>query len=366
MNNITNILIFIIAVAGLATGCKNETVTEDKQTEKVDSVPTFILQKESFNKEISFPGELLPIERAEIFAKVSGYVNSVKVDIGDAVKKGQVIAVLDAPEVVANYAQVNSDLQTARSKYTGSMDAYKRITNAAKVDGTVAAGELEKFKSQMMADSAALGASKAKLNAYAQLKSYLVIRAPFSGVITQRNIDPGTLVGTGNTKPMLVLENNRILRLRLPIPEAYTASNTDSSSIQFTVDAYPDEIYDAKLSRKAGALNLTNRTETWEFIYSNKGNELKSGMYANARIKFGRSAPSFFVPSSAVVTNLEKRFVIRLKNGKSEWVDVRNGISVENKTEIFGNLTEGDTLLVRGTDEIKPAQKIETKVVSNI
>lgn len=355
------ILILVSTIGGLTTSCKNKTSTEGKQTKKIDSAATFILQKESFNKEVSFPGELLPMERAEIFAKVSGYVNNVKVDIGDAVQKGQVIAVLEAPEMVANYAQINSDLQTARSKYNGSMDAYKRISNAAKVDGTVAAGELEKIKSQMMADSAALGASKAKLNAYGQLKDYLIIKAPFSGIITQRNIDPGTLVGTGNPKPMLILENNRTLRLRLPIPEVYTASNTDSSSIEFSVDAYPGVMYNAKLSRKAGALNLTNRTETWEFIYPNKSNELKSGMYANAKIRFGRSAPSFFVPSSAVVTNLEKRFVIRLKNGKSEWVNVRNGISVETKTEILGDLSEGDTILVRGTDEIKPGTTIYPK-----
>ena len=361
MKNIIIILILVSTIGGLTTGCKNKTAIEGKQTKKIDSAATFILQKESFNKEVSFPGELLPMERAEISAKVSGYVKSVKVDIGDAVQKGQVIAILEAPEMVANYAQVNSDLQTARSKYTGSMDAYKRITNAAKVEGTIAAGELERIKNQMMADSAALGAAKAKLNANAQLKDYLIIRAPFSGIITQRNIDPGTLVGTGNTKPMLVLENNRTLRLRLPIPEAYTASNTDSSSIDFSVDAYPGVVYNAKLSRKAGALNLTNRTETWEFIYPNKGNELKSGMYANAKIRFRRSAPSFFVPSSAVVTNLEKRFIIRLKNGKSEWVDVRNGISVETKTEIFGNVAEGDTILVRGTDEIKPGAIIYAK-----
>lgn len=361
MKNIKVIFILIVTVGGLTTGCDNRTAIEEKQAKKIDSAAAFILQKETFNKEVSFPGELLPMEKAEVFAKVSGYVNNVKVDIGDMVQKGQVIAVLEAPEMIANYAQVNSDLQTARSKYNGSMDAYKRISNAAKVDGTVAAGELEKIKSQMMADSAALGASKAKLNAYAKLKDYLVIRAPFSGIITQRNIDPGTLVGTGNIKPMLVLENNQTLRLRLSIPEAYTASNTDSSSLQFSVDAYPGVMYNAKLSRKAGALNLVNRTETWEYIYPNKGHELKSGMYANAKIRFRRSTPSFFVPSSAVVTNLEKRFVIRLKNRKSEWVDVRNGITVDTKTEIFGDLSEGDTILIRGTDEIKSGTTIYPK-----
>lgn len=255
-------------------------------------------------------------------------------------------------------------MQTAKSKYIGSLDAYKRIANAAKTDGTVAAGELERIKNQMMADSAALEAIRSKLDAYAQLKDYLIIRAPFHGVVTQRNFDPGTLVGSGNMKPLLIIENNDILRLRLPVPEAYTSANPEGSSVHFTVDAYPGVVYDAKLSRKAGALNLTNRTETWEFIYLNKGNQLKSGMFATATIKFSRPTSTFIVPAAAIVTNLERRFIIRLKNGKTEWVDVRNGIAVDNRTEIFGSLLEGDTLLVRGTDEIKQDKKFIPKFQS--
>jgi membrane fusion protein (multidrug efflux system) len=362
MKNIKGILVTIILATVVMTGCKNNTVKQTTVSNKKDSVAVFILQREAFNKEITFPGELLPMERAEIFAKISGYVKSLKVDIGDKVQKGQVIAVLDAPEMIANYAQINSDVQTARSKYVGSLDAYKRITNAAKVEGTIATGELERIKSQMMVDSSSLQAAKSKLNAYAQLKDYLVIRSPFSGVVTQRNIDPGTLVGTGNTKPILVIENNNSLRLRLPVPEAYTSANPDSSSVHFTVDAYPGVKFEAKLSRKAGALNLTNRTEAWEFQYANKDNQLKSGMFANASIKFRRSAPSFLVPLTAVVTNNEKRFVIRLKDSKAEWIDVRNGISVDNKMEIFGNLLAGDTLLIKGTDEIKEGMKVTAKL----
>jgi len=199
------------------------------------------------------------------------------------------------------------------------------------------------------------------MEVYSQLRDYLTIRSPFAGVITQRNVDPGTLVGTNNAKPMFIIENNSTLRLRLPIPEAYTSANPDSSVIHFTVDAYPGITYKAKLSRKAGALSQVNRTETWEFLYTNKDNQLKSGMFANANIKFGRTLPTFVIPVSAVVTNLEKRFVIRLKSNKTEWVDVRNGIAPDNRVEVFGNLTEGDTLILRGTDEIKPGKEFIPK-----
>ena len=354
-------LITTILLAGCGQG-NNNTGTPSKTG--TDSVAVFILHKDTVNKQITFPAELIPLERAEIFAKVSGYVSSLKVDIGDKVSKGQLLAILEAPEMTANYAQAGADVQTARSRYLGSLDAYKRILNAARVEGTIAAGELEKAKSQMLADSASLEAARSKTSAYAQLKDYLVIRAPFNGTVTQRNVDPGTLVNAGNTRPLLVVENINTLRLRVPVPEAYTATTTETPAIHFTVDARPDTTYQAKLSRKSGALNLANRTETWEFLYQNTSNQLKSGMFANATLKLGRNLPTLLVPAAAIATNLEKRFVIRLKNGQAEWVDVRAGINLGDKIEIFGALAEGDTLLTRATDEIKAGTTLVPKFAS--
>ena len=338
----------------LISGCKQKDKQVVLKKTGADSVAVFILGKEPVNKQITFPAELTSFERAEIYSKVSGYIKSIKVDIGDHVKQGQVLAILDAPEYYSNYAQANAEVQAARSKLLGSLDTYKRIAIASKVDGTIAANELEKVRSQMMADSSSLEAAKEKLNTISQMKDYLTIRAPFSGMITQRNVDAGTLVGAANTKPLFILEDNSSLRLRVPVPEAYTAAIPDSSFINFTVDAQPGITYKAALARKAGSLNLTNRTETWEFNYPNKNNELKSGMFANAFLQMGRKENSFVVPVIAVATNLEKRFVICLKNGNTEWLDVRIGIIMNDKIEIFGEIQEGDTLLTRATDEIKP------------
>lgn len=353
---------FIIGLSvTLLTSCRENNKEVSKKTIS-DSVAVFILAKEPVNKQINFPAELIPLDRAEIYAKVSGYVSSVKVDIGDHVRKGQILAILDAPEALSNLAQANADVQVARSRYLGSFDTYKRIENASKVEGTVAANELEKARSQMLADSSSLNAARSRMSTSGQLKDYLIIRSPFNGMITQRNVDAGTLVGTNNVKPLLVVEDNATLRLRVPVPEAYTAAIPDSSFINFTVDAQPGITYKASLSRKAGSLNLNNRTEIWEFIYPNTSKQLKSGMYANATIRLGRKDLSFLVPSSAVATNLEKRFVIRLKNGKAEWIDVRNGINMNDRTEIFGELNIGDTLLIRASDEIKEGVQLIPKI----
>lgn len=365
MKILSPIILSVSLVAIAFTACRQSPAkTDPGKRSGPDSVAVFILKKDSVNKQLTFPAELIPLERAEIVAKVTGYVQKIKVDIGDKVHKGQVLALLDAPEMGASVAQANADAQTARSKYLGSLDAYNRVFNASKVEGTIAAGELEKARSQMLADSASLNAARSKIYAYTQLKDYLTIRAPFSGIITQRNVDAGTLVSTGNAKPLLVVENTATLRLRVPVPEAYTAATTETPTVKFTVDAQPDVAYQAKLSRKAGALNLTNRTETWEFLYPNNNNQLKSGMYANAVLKLGRKAPGFLVPSSAMATNLEKRFVIRLKDGQTEWIDVRAGINMSDKMEIFGDLQPGDTLLVRATDEIKPGTQLAPKITT--
>lgn len=317
-----------------------------------DTIDVFVLKKEPVSKALSLPAELYPWERAELFAKVEGYVKEIKVDIGDHVKRNQVLAVIDAPEVTANYAKASSDLQAARSRYHTSLDTYRRIVSAAKEKGAVSENELERTRNQMLTDSANFEAARSGANAYAQLRDYLVIRAAFDGVITGRNVDPGTLVGKGQ-QPLLVLENLSKLRLRIAVPEVYTTGLPENTAINFTVDAQPSVTYSAKLARKSNSIDQKTRTELWEFEVDNSKQELKSGMFANTNLMLQRKEDSFAVPYSALVTNLEKKFVIRVRDGRTEWVDVRSGINMNDKIEVFGNLLEGDQLILRANDQIK-------------
>ncbi len=350
------ILIVIVALAGCADK-KNQATT----TTSVDSVQVFPLKKEPVTKTLYLPAELHPWERAELFAKVEGYVRELKVDIGSRVKKNDVLVILDAPEVTADYARSSADLQAAHSRYNTSLDTYKRLVNAAKEKGAVSDSELERVRNQMLTDSATHEAAKSGSNAYSQLKNYLVIRAAFDGVITQRNVDAGTLVGKGST-PLLVLESLNKLRVRVAVPEIFTSAIPESNSINFTVDAQPSKKYSATLARKSNQIDAKTRTELWEFEVVNPKQELKSGMYGIASFNLQRSEPSFVVPYSAIVTNLERSFVIRVRNGKTEWIDVRNGISMSDKVEIFGDLEEGDQLVLKANDELKNGTSITVKV----
>lgn len=354
--------VFAFLLTGIVIiSCKGPVAEKTATVATQDSVKFFILKKEAVKKQLVFPSELLPVERAEIFAKANGYIKTIKVDIGDHVQKGQVLVIVDAPELIANYEQANADLQAARARYNASNDVFQRLENASKVSGTIATGELEKSRNQLKADEASVEAARSRLSALSQMKEYLILRAPFGGTITQRNADAGALVGTAGSKPILVIENTEELRLRVPVQEALTGALPDSSSIAFMVDAQPDKKFYAQLSRKSGSINTSNRTETWEFVYRNKQQELKSGMYANAIINLNRPTPSFAVMPSVIATTLEKKFIIRIKAGKTEWVDVRNGLNTGDKIEIFGNLAEGDTVLIKATDEIKPGTKLLLK-----
>jgi len=323
-----------------------------------DSVKAFLLKAGMVEKVAILPGELLPFEVVEIHPKIPGYIKEIKVDIGSIVKKGQVLAIIDAPEIESRLAESGSRLQAARARYDGSKDTYDRILIASRSDGVVAANELEKAKNQMLADSAEFIAAGYSSRSSKQIGNYLVIIAPFAGTITERNVHTGAYVGTLNEKPMLVIEDNSKLRLRIPVPENLSNVRLKDNSVHFSTKSNPNQPYEGKLSRKSGSIDAGTRTEIWEFEVANNSHTLKPGAFADVKLNVSRNQPSFSVPFSAVATTLEKKFVTRVKNNLVEWIDVSQGLNQSDKTEVFGKLNEGDTLLLKSNEEIKPGTNV--------
>ncbi|WP_165870323.1 efflux RND transporter periplasmic adaptor subunit [Albibacterium bauzanense] len=171
-------------------------------------------------------------------------------------------------------------------------------------------------------------------------------------MVTARNADRGALVG--QTAPIFTVQNTNTLRLRVAVPELYVSAGTADKEVKFRVQSNPNKSFGAQLVRKSDAIDPKNRTETWEYRFINPDNELKAGSFAYVKLNLQRGIPSFVVAPSAIATNQERKFVIAVKNGKTEWVDVRQGMSTEKGIEIFGDLNNGDTLVVRATDERKP------------
>jgi membrane fusion protein, multidrug efflux system len=350
-------LIFLSLVLCIMISCKNNDQAKQTTTTSSnapDTVAVFVLHDTSVAKSIELPAELLPYEQSQLFARVQGYVKDMKVDIGDRVHRGQTLALIEAPELNTKQAEYQSAIEAAKAKYMSSKDMYERLSKAseAKTPGIVAPVELTRSRNQMSADLASYQSAKQLAQSYSQVAGLLVLRAPFDGVITARNADRGALVG--NNQVVLTAQNNRTLRLRVAVPELYNASTSEKKQATFRVDAYPEKLFTATLSRKSGTIDPATRTEQWEYRFDNKNNELKAGSFAYVKLNMERAGNSFIVPANAIATNQERKFVIRVKEGEAEWVDVRQGMSTDKGIEIFGNLKNGDTLVARATDERKP------------
>jgi RND family efflux transporter MFP subunit len=287
----------------------------------------------------------------------------MKVDIGDRVHKGQTLAVIEAPEVNTQFAQSKAALQAAKAKLTSSTDNYNRLYRASQnaSPGIVAPVELVNKHNEMLADSASYEALQQQSKAYKEVSGYLYITAPYEGVITARKADPGALVSANAM--LLTLQDNHTLRLRVAVPEIYVAAAAGNRSLYFSVDAYPGQRFSGTLTRKTETIDPATRTELWEFEVDNSKRLLKAGNFVYARLNLRRNGPSFVLPVSAIATTLERKFVIRVKNGKAEYVDVRQGMTTDSGMEVFGNLKTGDTLLVKSTDERKPGSTAYWKLM---
>jgi membrane fusion protein (multidrug efflux system) len=289
----------------------------------------------------------------------------MKVDIGDRVHKGQTLAVINAPEVNTQFTQSLAAQQAAKAKLTASADNYNRLYRASQSPspGIVAPVDLENSRNQMIADSAAYEALREQSKAFKEVSGYLYITAPFDGVITARKADPGALVNANAM--LLTVQDNNTLRLRVAVPEIYISAAGNNKNLSFSVDAYPEQRFTAILTRKTETIDPGTRTELWEFAVDNSKHVLTAGTFVYAKIKLGRSTPSFVLPPTAIATTLERKFVIRVKDGKAEYVDVRQGMSTDAGIEVFGDLQTGDTLVTKATDERKPGSRAFWKLHNN-
>jgi len=353
--NMRNFYILAIGISSL-TSCGQPTTTAGTTpaTPAQDTVAVFVLHTDTLKKNVDLPGELQPYLQTDLFAKVQGYVSQMKVDIGDRVHKGQTLAILEAPEVNTQVSQSQAALAAAQSKYTASKDKYQRLYLASQSEspGIVAPVDLVNSHDLMAADSAAYEALRQQAKAYKEVSGYLYIAAPFDGVIIARKADPGALVSASSM--LLTIQDNNVLRLRIAVPETYVAAATGKKDLSFAVDAYPQQRFTGTLTRKSETIDPATRTELWEYDVDNRPHLLKAGAFVYARLNLERGAPSMILPPTAIATTLERKFVIRVQDGKAQWIDVRQGMTTDKGVEVFGELHPGDTLLVKATDERKP------------
>jgi membrane fusion protein, multidrug efflux system len=353
---------FIAIVTSITLlSCGNANTSTSTKVEETKTYETTLAQLGPISRTLQLNGELMPYEKASIVSKVNGYIKKVVVDIGQQVHRGQTLAIIDAPEMNYQIAEANSKTKVASSRLEATKSSYNRLLEASSTPGAVAANELDQAKSQMDADMQSYNAAIAAKNSYSAMGGYLVMKAPFAGIVTTRTVNSGDYVSNSGNNLLFEVENVNSLRLQVPVPEAYTASVLPDNHATFKVSSYPGVFFPAKLVRKSGALSSNTRSETWEFEVTNKDKKLKSGMFAEIQLPLQRQEQGIMLPNSAFVTTQERLFVIRVKDRKAEWVDVKKGFALPDKTEVLGSIQPGDKIVKIANEEIKNGGAITIK-----
>lgn len=354
------ILLLAIVVAGLGLvlfSAFSKSETKEEAIPKVEEAPvTYATTGVEFDNplyEISVPAELEPAEQVAVYAKITGFVQKLLVDRGDQVKKGQLLAVLEAPEMEQQYLSDKSTQERMHSDYLFAKQAYERLVEASNTNGAVAAIELDRAKTAMESAQAAYEASKAGAAHSSQMQQYLRITAPFDGVISQRNVSAGALAGPGSELPLFEMAQHQNLRLSLSLPERHAASVKNGAKASFTVNSLPGEVFEAELSRTSGLLDQSDRSLKLEFDVDNSSGKLQGGEYAQVNLKLQRSAPTFWVPSESVLYTQSGTYVMTQNNNEIRRIPVREGIRRGGLTEVFGDLSSEDSIIVKPSEEIK-------------
>jgi membrane fusion protein (multidrug efflux system) len=319
------------------------------------------------------PGEIQAYLTVALHAKVAGYIERITVDRGSAVDQGQVLAELSAPELKAAIAEAESRVQEieaeraqAEAQLAAAQSTADRLKKASETPGAIAGNELIQVQKQVEAAQAlvrsrleAARTAQAAVQARRDMEAYLRITAPFDGVVTERLVHPGALVGPGADAVLLVIQQVSRLRLVVAVPEEDAASIVNGAKVEFHVPAYPERAYIGTVARVAHALDTKTRTMPVELDVMNRDGSLSPGMYPAVKWPVHRSRPALFVPRTAVVTTSERMFVVRSRNGHAEWVDVRKGVADGDLVEVMGGLQVGDQIVRRATDEIRDGSVLQ-------
>jgi membrane fusion protein (multidrug efflux system) len=356
-------VIFILSCC-LLCACSSDSAEKNKPEEKKATVIHYQLapvEKAGVATVVKLPAQLAAYEQVSIFPRVNGYVKTVLVDIGSKVSKGNLLMVLEAPELEQASLQAKERYARSKADYSIDKEHYMRLLEASETAGAISPLDLSTVKSKMESDSALSNAEKSNWQMQQTMQAYLKVTAPFDGVITERNVHPGALVSaeSKDSKPMLELKQVAHLRLEVDIPENIAGSLKEKDTVSFYTSAFPGKKMTGCINRKSMNVNPQFRSERVEIDVLNKEGSLSPGMYADVVLHSKGNAKALSVPKSAVITSTERKYVIVISNGKTVKADVSTGNETTGKIEIYGNLKPGDQVIVNANDEIKEGMVID-------
>jgi membrane fusion protein (multidrug efflux system) len=369
MKRYTNILHFFISaiICGITQGCHvDANQAKDNKDDKGQKVAVpktegFILHKGSLFSSLAITGELQAFQQVDLYAKINSFVKRLYADVGTEVRTGQLLAIMEAPEITSQLAGADSRIKSTEAVYIASKANYDRLYEASKNEGIISPNDLDLALGKMRSDEAIYESSQAAYKEIMATQNYLEIRAPFDGIVTARGVSAGAYAGPsgkGSENPIFSLEEQSKLRLVVAVPDAYSIYLKEKGSIRFTINSIPGEKFTAHISRMAGALDTRLRSQRIEMDVYNTDKDLLPGMVAEITIPLVSAKAVFVVPKTAVINSYEGSFIVKDSGGFARWVRIQQGRTVHDSTEIYGDLKEGDTLVRKATEETRNNERL--------
>ena len=384
-----------------SSGC-NRTPRVEARSPSAGDVPTVAVAKvgrQELSHGIVLTAEFRPFQEVDVMAKVSGYVKEIKVDVGDHVQQGQLLAILEIPEMMddlararasverssAEVARAKDEIQRAESAHDIAHLSYDRLASVSKQrPGLVAQQEIDDAHGKDLVAEAQLAGAKSSLTAAVQqvdvnkaeldkvntLHAYTRVTAPFTGVVTKRFADTGSMIQAGTASqtqamPLVRLSQNDLLRLIVPAPESVVPRVRVGGPVDVRVPSL-DRVFPGKVARFAGRVQPSTRTMDTEVDVPNPNLVLIPGMYAEVNLTLDRRYDALAAPISAIDNDESNenvgRAMVVTSEGKIEVRKVSLGLETSNMVEVRSGLQEGDLVVIGNRSALQPGEQVKPKV----
>ena len=313
-------------------------------------------------QEIVLPGNVQPFISSPIYARTNGYLRKWYVDIGAHVKQGQLLAVIDAPEIDQQLEQSLSNLNTAKANLALAEITKNRYQGLLK-SNAVSQQDSDNAVGTYNANLAIVEASQANVRQLQALQSFEKIYAPFDGVVTARNTDIGDLINSGSSggvkTDLFHISQPGTLRVYVNVPEEYSQGVKTGMTADLSLAEFPGRTFQGKLVRTAEAINVTTRTLLIEIQVDNPAGTLLTGSYAEVHLKVPAQASTYLLPVNTLIFRSKGLHVGVVKDGKVVLTAVTPGHDLGNEIEIVAGLKADDQVIVNPPDSIVSGQEVE-------
>jgi len=358
-------VLLVLITAGVVTflNRKSESDALAKETEAV-SIPTVAVVQplaEPGNDELVLPGNLEAFEESPIFARTNGYLLRWYRDIGSKIQKGELLAAIDTPEIDQELSQARASREQVRSALGLAKISADRWANLRKTD-SVSEQEADQQASGYQQAQANLAAADANVRRLEELESFKKVYAPFSGVLTRRNVDPGMLINSGaglSGKELFDIARVDPLRVYVSVPQAYAPNMKVGMKANVTLQEFPGLKFMGIVARTADAIDSATRTLNTEVDVPNKDGKLLPGSFGQVHFATGTSVPRITIPVNAMLFRAEgPRVAVVDKDNIVHMHPINIGRDFGATLEILGGLEVSDRIIINPSDSLEEGQKV--------